>query len=95
MDRVRSEHRGPDHESFYPRTDASPYIESGIPYLGVRNGRHGDYHRQTDEVSKLDIAKMEATSRALYAMLWHTANGAVRPRMDKPLPKTLWFVTPR
>ncbi len=85
----------PDHESFYPRTDASPYIENGIPYLGVRNGRHGDYHRQTDEVSKLDIAKMEATSRALYAMLWHTANGAVRPRMDRPLPKTLWFVTPR
>lgn len=85
----------PDHESFYPRTDASPYIENGIPYLGVRNGRHGDYHRQTDEVSKLDIAKMEATSRALHAMLWHTADGAVRPRMDKPLPKTLWFVTPR
>jgi Zn-dependent M28 family amino/carboxypeptidase len=85
----------PNHESFYPRTDASPYVESGIPYLGVRNGRHGDYHRQTDEVSKLDIAKMEATSRALYAMLWHAADGAVRPRMDKPLPKTLWFVTPR
>ena len=85
----------PNHESFYPRTDASPYVENGIPYLGVRNGRHGDYHRQTDEVSKLDIAKMEATSRALYAMLWHTADGAVRPRMDKPLPKTLWFVTPR
>ncbi len=85
----------PNHESFYPRTDASPYVENGIPYLGVRNGRHGDYHRQTDEVSKLDITKMEATSRALYAMLWHTADGAVRPRMDRPLPKTLWFVTPR
>jgi len=85
----------PNHESFYPRTDASPYVENGIPYLGVRNGRHGEYHRQTDEVSKLDIAKMEATSRSLYAMIWHTANDAVRPRMDKPLPKTLWFVTPR
>lgn len=85
----------PNHESFYPRTDASPYVESGIPYLGVRNGRHGDYHRQTDEVGKLDPLKMQNASRAIYAMLWHAADDPIRPRMDKEMPKTLWFVRPR
>ncbi len=85
----------PQHEFFYPRTDAAPYIEQGIPYVEFFTGLHEDYHAQTDEVSKLDPVKFEAVTRSVYATLWIVANGADRPRIDKPIPPVLWFMTPR
>lgn len=85
----------PKHEFFYPRTDAAPYIERGIAYVEFFTGLHGDYHRQTDEVSKLDPVKFEAVTRTVYTTLWTVANGLDRPRIDKPVPAVLWFMTPR
>ena len=85
----------PTHEFFYPRTDAAPYIEQGIPYVEFFTGLHGDYHRQTDEVSKLDPVKFEAVTRAVFVTLWTVADDPVRPRIDKPVPPVLWFMTPR
>ena len=85
----------PKHEFFYPRTDAAPYVERGIAYVEFFTGLHGDYHRQTDEVSKLDPAKFEAVTRTVYATLWTVADGLARPRIDKPVPAVLWFMTPR
>ncbi len=85
----------PKHEFFYPRTDAAPYIEQGIPYAEFFTGLHEDYHRQTDEVSKLDPVKFEAVARMVYVTAWTVANGKERPRIDKPVPPVLWFMTPR
>ena len=85
----------PKHEFFYPRTDAAPYIERGIAYVEFFTGLHGDYHRQTDEVSKLDPVKFEAVTRTVYATLWTVADGLARPRINKPVPAVLWFMTPR
>lgn len=85
----------PQHEFFYPRTDAAPYIEQGIPYVEFFTGLHEDYHAPTDEVSKLDPVKFEAVARSVYATLWTVANGRARPRIDKPIPPVLWFMTPR
>ncbi len=85
----------PDHEFFYPRTDAAPYMEQGFPAIQFFTGLHGDYHRQSDEVIKLDPAKMEAAARTAYVMLWLVADDSERPRFDKPVPPSLWFVTPR
>ncbi len=85
----------PQHEFFYPRTDAAPYIEQGIPYVEFFTGLHEDYHAQSDEVSKLDPVKFEAVARSVYATLWIVANGRDRPRIDRPIPPVLWFMTPR
>ncbi len=85
----------PQHEFFYPRTDAAPYIEQGIPYVEFFTGLHEDYHAQSDEVSKLDPVKFEAVARSVYATLWLVANGRDRPRIDRPIPPVLWFMTPR
>ena len=85
----------PQHEFFYPRTDAAPYIEQGIPYMEFFTGLHEDYHAQTDEVARLDPVKFEAVARSVYATLWTVANGRERPRIDKPIPPVLWFMTPR
>ncbi len=85
----------PKHEFFYPRTDAAPYIEQGIPYMEFFTGLHEDYHAPTDEVWKLDPVKFEAVTRAVYVTLWTVANGRLRPRIDKPVPPVLWFMRPR
>jgi hypothetical protein len=74
---------------FYPRTDAAPYFERRIPYVEFFTGLHPDYHRPSDDVSKIDPAKMEAVARTVYVTLSMLANDDARPRMDKPLPESL------
>lgn len=92
---INRRYEKPDHEFFYPRTDAAPYMEQGLPAIQFFTGLHGDYHRQTDEVVKLDPSKMEAAARMAYVTLWLVADDPERPRFDKPVPPRLWFVTPR
>ena len=74
---------------FYPRTDAAPYFERHIPYVEFFTGLHEDYHRPSDEVSKIDPAKMEAVARTVYTFVSTLADDPVRPSMDKPLPANL------
>jgi hypothetical protein len=76
---------------FYPRSDASPYGEAGIPYVEFVDGIHEDYHRPSDEPAKLDGRKMQGVARSVFVTLWLLANDPVTPRMDKPLPPTLPF----
>jgi len=92
---LNRKYEDPTHEFFYPRTDAAPYIEQGIPYMEFFTGLHGDYHRQTDEVGKLDPVKFEAVARAVFANIWTVADDPVRPRIDKVVPPVLWFMKPR
>lgn len=54
---------------FYPRTDAAPYFERKIPYVEFFTGLHADYHRPSDDVAKIDPAKMEAVARTVYAVV--------------------------
>jgi len=74
---------------FYPRTDAAPYFERRIPYVEFFTGLHEDYHRPSDEVSKIDPAKMEAVARTVYVFVSTLADDPIRPSMDKPLPPNL------
>lgn len=88
-------HDDPTVSFFYPRTDAAPYMEVGIPVIQFFTGLHADYHRQGDESGKLDIGKMTGAARMIYAILWAMADDAEKPRWDKPVPAQLYFVTPR
>ncbi len=78
-----------DESFFYPRTDAAPYFERRIPYVEFFTGLHADYHRVSDDVAKIDPAKMEAVARTVYLMVSMLADDPVRPRMDKTLPENL------
>jgi hypothetical protein len=84
-----------DNQFFYPRTDASPFFERGIPFIEFFTGIHGDYHGLKDEASRLDPAKMEAVSRAAFATIWSVANDPLTPRIENDLPAWLRFITPR
>ncbi|MEO7671143.1 MAG: M28 family peptidase [Longimicrobiales bacterium] len=82
-------------EFYYPRTDAGPYLERGIPILQFFNGLHPEYHRPTDDVAKLDIGKITNVSKLSFGAVWLAAEDPVRPTWDGIVPQTLWWVKPR
>ena len=82
-------------EFYYPRTDAGPYLERGIPIMQFFNGTHPEYHRPTDDVAKLDIEKIMNVSKLSFGALWLAADDPERPRWDGIVPQTLWWVKPR
>jgi Zn-dependent M28 family amino/carboxypeptidase len=92
LDRV---YEDPSAAYYYPRTDAGPYLERGIPIMQFFNGEHPDYHRATDDVAKLDIAKITAVSKLSFGALWLAADDPAKLAWDGIVPSTLWWVTPR
>ena len=76
----------PTHEFFYARTDAGPYMERGVPVIGVFTGLHADYHMPGDEPHKLDARKMEQVSRLVFVTAWLLADAERRPVLDKGYP---------
>jgi Zn-dependent M28 family amino/carboxypeptidase len=80
---------------YYPRTDAGPYLERGIPIMQFFNGEHPDYHRATDDVAKLDIAKITNVSKLSFGALWLAADDPGKLEWDGIVPRTLWWVKPK
>lgn len=82
-------------EYYYPRTDAGPYLERGIPIMQFFNGEHADYHKPSDDVAKLDIQKITNVSKLSFGALWLAADDAGKLAWDGIVPETLWWVKPR
>jgi hypothetical protein len=80
---------------YYPRTDAGPYLERGIPIMQFFNGEHVDYHRPSDDVAKLDIRKITNVSKLSFGALWLAADDPSKLAWDGIVPETLWWITPR
>ena len=71
-----------DHEFFYPRTDAGPFLERGVITIGYTTGIHPRYHRPADEARYLDPIKIERISRSILVGVWMMADMPQRPRLD-------------
>lgn len=78
-----------DSEFFYPRTDASPFLERGILTIGFTTGDHPRYHLPADEARFLDPLQMQAIGRTVLATLWTLADVQERPSIDRPIPATV------
>lgn len=55
-------------------SDHWPFYEAGIPSLLIHTGLHGDYHRPSDDIEKLNIAGMRLTSAYLVDTLFRLAD---------------------
>jgi hypothetical protein len=77
-----------ESEFFYPRTDAGPFLERGIPTIGFFTGLHDRYHRPSDEARYLDPHKMERVARTILAIVRAVADWEERPRIEQ-LPRTV------
>ena len=67
-----------DPENLYSRSDHFNYAKNGVPIIFYFDGVHEDYHRVSDEVSKIDFAKMEKVTRTAYQTLWELAENGLK-----------------
>lgn len=84
--RFNREYDRGDHEFFYPRTDAGPFLERGILTIGFTTGIHPRYHLPADEARFLDPAQVQAIARTVFVSAWALADAAERPGIDRPIP---------
>lgn len=71
-----------DQNRFYYRSDHYNFAKNKIPVIFYFNGVHEDYHKPTDEVEKINFAKMEKITRLVFYTAWDLANRNERIRVD-------------
>ena len=71
-----------DPNRYYYRSDHYNFAKNGVPVIFYFNGVHADYHQETDEVSKIDFAKMEKITRLVFFTAWEIANRTERLKID-------------
>jgi len=76
-----------DTESLYTRSDHYSYAAKGIPIIFFTTGLHRDYHYVTDEVSKIDFAKMQRVTQLVYSTATRVANLDHFPSRDNQGPR--------
>lgn len=73
--------------NFYGRSDHYNFAKNNIPIAFFFNGVHADYHKETDEVSKINFALMERRARLVFYDCWEIANRDKRLIVDGKNPK--------
>jgi hypothetical protein len=76
-----------DTESLYTRSDHYSYASKGIPIIFFTTGLHRDYHYVTDEVSKIEFAKMQRVTQLVYTTASRVANLDHFPSRDNLGPR--------
>ena len=71
-----------DKNRFYYRSDHYNFAKNGIPVIFYFNGVHEDYHKETDEVEKINFDKMEKITRLVFFTAWELANRTERIKVD-------------
>lgn len=66
-------------ERFYFRSDHYNFARRGVPILFFFNGVHPDYHRPSDEPSKIDAEKESRIIKLVFYLGLEVANAAQRP----------------
>jgi len=78
---VNREWDSPTHpEQIYYRSDHFNYARRGIPIVFLTTGLHADYHRVSDEVDKIDFAKLARVGALMYDTGRALADRPTRPR---------------
>ncbi len=68
--------------NFYGRSDHYNFAKNNIPIAFFFNGTHADYHKESDEVSKINFPLMERRARLVYYDCWEIANRDKRLVVD-------------
>jgi hypothetical protein len=82
--RINREWDSPTHpEQIYFRSDHYSYAKRGIPIVFYTTGLHEDYHKVSDEVSKIDFDKLARVSDFIMRSALAVANRPERPRTGR------------
>ncbi|MBP8157438.1 MAG: M28 family peptidase [Flavobacterium sp.] len=72
-----------DPNRFYYRSDHYNFAKNGIPSVFLFNGTHADYHKATDEVSKIEFDALTKRTQYAFAIAWEIANRKDKLIVDK------------
>ena len=75
-----------DPNRFYYRSDHYNFAVNKVPVAFFFNGVHADYHKESDEIGKIEFGKLEKRARLVFHLAWELANreGRVVVDSDKP-----------
>lgn len=71
-----------DPERIYYRSDHYNFAKHNIPIIFYFNGVHEDYHKPSDEVSKINFSLLVKRAQLVYYTGWDLANRDKRPTVD-------------
>lgn len=71
-----------DPEHIYKRSDHYSYAKKGIPIIFFTSGEHEDYHRVSDEASKIDYDKLARVAQLMLEAGLAVSNRSVRPTSE-------------
>lgn len=71
-----------DPEHVYKRSDQYSYAKKGIPIILFTSGEHDDYHRVSDEASKIDYDKMARVAQLMLEAGLVVSNRSARPTSE-------------
>ena len=57
-----------------------------VPVAFFFNGVHADYHKESDEISKIEFPKMEKRAKLVFHLAWELANRDGRIVVDSNKP---------
>jgi hypothetical protein len=72
-----------DTERIYYRSDHYNFAKHNIPIIFYFDGLHQDYHKPSDEVSKINFTLLAKRAQLTYYTAWELANRTSRPLVDK------------
>ncbi len=72
-----------DPNRFYYRSDHYNFGKNGVPAVFLFNGTHADYHKATDEVSKIEFDALRKRTQYGFAIAWEIANRDEKLVVDK------------
>ncbi|GAA3984266.1 M28 family peptidase [Hymenobacter antarcticus] len=75
-----------DPNRFYYRSDHYNFAVNKIPVAFFFNGVHADYHKESDEIEKIEFPKMEKRARLVFHLAWELANRDGRIVVDSNKP---------
>jgi Zn-dependent M28 family amino/carboxypeptidase len=77
---INREWDSPTHpEQIYYRSDHYNYARNGIPVVFFTSGLHADYHKVSDEPSKIDYGKIARVATFIYEVGLAVADRPTRP----------------
>lgn len=71
-----------DPQHIYKRSDHYNYAKKGIPIIFFTTGEHEDYHRVSDEASKIDYDKMARVAQLMLEAGLVVSNRSTRPTSE-------------
>lgn len=70
-------------ERLYYRSDHWNFAKNNVPIIFYFDGIHEDYHKVSDEVSKIDFDILTLRTRCVFNVAWEIANREERLKVDK------------